>query len=71
MSDLVSFLTARLDEWAILVLADEVDATERALDEEVGRVVPPGEITVGEEIRRALAAVYSDQPGCDPAWSPR
>ena len=54
----------------LLELADEADAMERSLNDEVARHPVPGEITVGDLIRRTLAAIDSDHPDYDPSWTP-
>jgi Family of unknown function (DUF6221) len=52
----------------LLELSGDADWLDGALDEEVARTAKPGEMTLGELIRRAMAAGWSDHPGYDPAW---
>ena len=54
----------------LLELAFDADQTDRTLNAEVAREVPPGELTTGEEILRVMAAVYSDHPDYRQEWAP-
>jgi hypothetical protein len=44
----------------ILALADEADEIEAALHDETAHRPKPGEVSIGDRIRAALAAVYEE-----------
>lgn len=45
----------------ILALADEADEIEAALHDETAHRPKPGEVSIGDRIRAALASVWGDQ----------
>jgi hypothetical protein len=54
----------------ILDLADEADEIERALIDETAHRPKPGEVSIGDQIRRALAAPFASHPDYNQAWRP-
>jgi hypothetical protein len=68
LNDPASVLADIKAQRKILELADKADQIERALCDEVARRPVPGEVSIGDEMCRALAAPFAAHPEFDPSW---
>jgi hypothetical protein len=67
LNDPASVLADIKAQRKILELADKADQIERALCDEVARRPVPGEVSIGDEMCRALAAPFAAHPEFDPS----
>jgi hypothetical protein len=71
LHDPASVLADIASKRKLLELAGEADEIEAALHDETAHHPKPGEVSVGDQIRRVLAAPFADHPEYDQRWRPQ